>query len=168
MNSIARTAKSGLNTPGRVPQFLSRRRSASTVARSSWSSKVNRGPGTTELTDRRYEIASFALDRFALKILALMIPALILPALDTLEFRRRPSCGQSCLFRRDRKTATRDDSWCRAERPRYFSSARPRPATVAGSLPPGRERFSSAGRCVRGHGRSETAADIFRAPDRTL
>src|ERR1700681_1004303 len=90
------------------------------------------------------------------------------PDLITSGFQRRPSCVQSSLSRRGKKTADRNGSWCTTETLRYFSSAHPRPEVVDGSLPPGRERFSSAGRCGLGRGRLERAADIFHAPDRTL
>src|ERR1700686_1467862 len=86
----------------------------------------------------------------------------------TPEFQPRPSSGRSCRSRHDRRIATPDGSWCRAATLRYFSSARQPPATAGGSLPPDREKSSSAVRCVRGRERLEIEVDIFRAPDRTL
>src|SRR5271167_344724 len=86
----------------------------------------------------------------------------------TPESRPLPSCGRFFLSRRGRKTANPGGSWCIAEMFECSSSAHPLPATAGGSLPPGREKPSSAGHCVRGRGRSETVADTFRGLDPTL
>src|SRR5579864_2713056 len=92
----------------------------------------------------------------------------LVSAIVTREFPPPPSSVRSCLSRRDRKTAIPDDSWCRVATHRYFFSARPPPATAGGSLPPDREKSSSAGRSVRGRERLSIEVDTFRVRDRTL
>src|SRR6266567_259861 len=79
-----------------------------------------------------------------------------------------PSFFPFCLFPRGRRTAIPGDSWCRVGMLRCFSSAHPRLAAAGGWLPPGRGKSFSATHCGLGRGRLETAADIFREPDRSL